>query len=105
MCEEEEMPRDSEESLLVYIYKQKGDVMDCGNYKGIKLIEYGLKVLERIMDEGLREKVRIKKQQYGFMRGRGAVDAIFIIRQLQEKRLDGNQELYCAFIDLEKGYD
>ena len=27
------------------------------------------------------------------------------MRQLQEKRLEGNQKLYCAFIDLEKAYD
>ncbi|XP_066968141.1 uncharacterized protein [Macrobrachium rosenbergii] len=92
--EEEEMPRDCEESLMVYIYKQKGDVMECGNYRGIKLTEHGLKVLERIMVERLREIVKIGKQQYGFMRGRGTVDAVFIVRQLQEKRLEGNKELY-----------
>ncbi|XP_066964344.1 uncharacterized protein [Macrobrachium rosenbergii] len=79
--------------------------MDCGNYRGIKLTEHGLEVLERILDERLREIVKIGKQQYGFMRGRGTVDAIFIVRQQQEKRLEGNQELYCAFIDLEKAYD
>ena len=33
------------------------------------------------------------------------MDAIFIVRQLQEKRLEGNQKLFCAFIDLEKAYD
>ena len=103
--EEEAMPRDWEESLMIYIFKQKGDIMECGNHRGIKLTEHGLKVLERILDERLRETVKIGKQQYGFMRGRGTVDAIFIVRQLQEKRLEGNQKLFCAFIDLEKAYD
>ncbi|XP_066959225.1 uncharacterized protein [Macrobrachium rosenbergii] len=60
----------------------------------IKVLGHGLKVLERILDERLREIAKIGKQQYGF-----------IVRQLQEKRLEGNQELYCAFIDLEKAYD
>ncbi|XP_064115167.1 uncharacterized protein LOC135221285 [Macrobrachium nipponense] len=79
--------------------------MDCGNYRVIKLTEYGLKVLERILDERSGETVKIGKQQYGFMRGRGTVDATFIIRQLQEERLEGNQKLFCAFLDLEKAYD
>ena len=103
--EEEEMPRDWEESQMVHIFKQKGDILECGNHRGIKLTEHGLKVLERILDERFRDIVKIGKQQYGFIRGRGTVDAIFIVRQLQEKRLEGNQKLYCAFVDLEKAYD
>ncbi|XP_064122691.1 uncharacterized protein LOC135226940 [Macrobrachium nipponense] len=87
--EEEEMRRDCEESLMVYIFKKMGDVMDCGNYRRIKLIEHESKVLERILDERLREIVKIRKQQYGFMRRRGTVDAIFIVRKLQEKRVEG----------------
>ena len=103
--EDEEMPRDWEESLMIHIFKQKGDILECGNHRGIKLTEHGLKVLERILDERLREIVKIGRQQYGFIKGRGTVEAIFIVRQLQEKRLEGNQKLYCAFIDLEKAYD
>ena len=79
--------------------------MECSNYRGIKLTEHGLKVLERMLDERLRDIVKIGKQQYGFMSGRATMDAIFIVRQLQEKKLEGNQKLYCAFIDLEKAYD
>ncbi|XP_064111423.1 uncharacterized protein LOC135218910 [Macrobrachium nipponense] len=63
-------------------------------------------VSERMEDMSrLREIVKIGKQQYGFMRGRGTVEVNFIVKQLQEKRLEGNQELYCAFIDLEKAYN
>ena len=103
--EEEVMPADWEESQMVHIFKQKGDILECGNHRGIKLTEHGLKVLERILDERFRDIVKIGKQHYGFMKGRGTVDAIFIMRQLQEKRLEGNRKLYCAFVDLEKAYD
>ena len=34
--------------------------------------------------------------------GRGTTDAIFVIRQLQEKYLAANKRLYMAFVDLEK---
>ena len=32
-------------------------------------------------------------------------DAIFIVRQLQEKHLTANKPLYMAFVDLEKAFD
>ena len=41
----------------------------------------------------------------GFMSGRGTTDAIFIVRQLQEKHLAANKPLYMAFVDLEKAFD
>ena len=43
--------------------------------------------------------------QCGFMSGRGTTDAIFIVRQLQEKYLTANKPLYMAFVDLEKAFD
>ena len=43
--------------------------------------------------------------QCGFMSGRGTTDAIFIVRQLQEKHLAAKKPLYMAFIDLEKAFD
>ena len=40
-----------------------------------------------------------------FQEGRGCVDQVFAVRQLCEKYLDVNKEIYMAFMDLEKGYD
>ena len=37
--------------------------------------------------------------------GRGTTDAIFVVRQLQEKYLAANKRLYMAFVDLEKVFD
>ena len=39
------------------------------------------------------------------MPGRGTIDAIFMLRQLQEKYLAKNKNLYFAFVDLEKAFD
>ena len=33
-------------SVIVPIFKGKGDVMSCGSYRGVKLLEYAMKLLK-----------------------------------------------------------
>ena len=67
--------------------------------------------MERIVDGMIREMIAIDEMQFAFVPGRGTTDAIFIIRQLQEKYLsrkdlnDKNLTLFFAFVDLEKAFD
>jgi len=89
----------------VCVYKGKGDALECGSYRGIKLLDHVMKVFERVLEERLRRKVSIDDMQFGFRPGRGTTDAIFIIRQVQEKFLAKNKELWIAFVDLEKAFD
>ena len=64
-----------------------------------------MKILERIVDGLIRQLVSIDDSQLGFVPGRGTTDAIFVVRQLQEKYLAANKRLYMAFLDLEKMFD
>jgi hypothetical protein len=64
-----------------------------------------MKVFERVLDERLRRSVSIDDMQFGFRPGRGTTDAIFIIRQVQEKFLLKKQNLWIAIVDLEKAFD
>ena len=41
----------------------------------------------------------------GFRKGRSTVDALFVLRQIIEKRREYNQETHIAFVDLEKAFD
>ncbi|GFR73286.1 RNA-directed DNA polymerase from mobile element jockey-like [Elysia marginata] len=100
--EEEEMPEDWKQSEIVPIYKQKGDPLDCGN---IKLLEYGMKIREKIIEGRLRKTVEIDPMQFGFMPGRGTTDAVFTMQQIQEKNQEKKVELFTTFVDLEKAYD
>ena len=99
------IPTDWQESFIVNLYKGKGDALNRGNYRGLKLIEQVMKVLERVVEGLIRQRVEIDEMQCGFMSGRGATDAIFIVRQLQEKHLAANKPVYMAFIDLEKAFN
>ena len=101
------VPSDWEQSFIVCLYKGKGDALGRGNYRGLKLTEQVMKVLERIVDSLIRQLVSIDNSQFGFIpgRGRGTTDAIFVVRQLQEKYLAANKRLYMAYVDLEKAFD
>ena len=92
MCElcyaiirEHKIPEDWKQSILLAIFKGKGDPLECGSYRAIKLLEHGMKVLERVLEKRIRERVKIDDMQFGFTPGKGTTDAIFIVRQLQEK--------------------
>ena len=99
------VPTDWEESFIVCLYKGNGDALDRGNYRALKLTEQAMKILEMIVDGLIRQVVSIDDSQFGFVPGRGTTDAIFVVRQLQEKYLAVNKRLYMAFVDLEKAFD
>ena len=64
-----------------------------------------MKLWERVVEARLRSKVGFSEQQYGFMPGRSTADALFALRLLMEKYREGQKELHCVFVDLEKAYD
>ena len=43
--------------------------------------------------------------QFGFMKGIGTTDAIFIVRQMQEKFRSKGKKLYFGFVELENAFD
>ena len=61
--------------------------------------------MEIALEKRLRALVDLDEMQFGFMPGKGTTDAIFIIRQLQEKHQQKKKDLYFASVDLEKAFD
>ena len=41
-------------SEVTPLFKGKGSILECNNYRGIKFISHSLKLLERIIDQRLR---------------------------------------------------
>ncbi|XP_037792159.1 uncharacterized protein LOC119587501 [Penaeus monodon] len=52
--DEEKIPESWRKSILVPIYKNKSDIMACGNYRGIKLMSHSMKLFERMVEHRLR---------------------------------------------------
>ena len=87
------MPDECRRSTLIPIFKNKGDILECGNYRGIKLLSHTMKVWESIVDGRIRKEVVIGEQQYGFMPGRSTNDALFALRRVLEKYREGQRDL------------
>ena len=45
------------------------------------------------------------KQQYGFMPGKETTNVMFSVRMSMKKYREGQRELHCVFVDLEKAYN
>jgi hypothetical protein len=99
------VPTDWKKSWMVNVYKGKGNALECGSYRGIKLLDHVMKVLERVIEVRVRNRAGIDDMQFGFRPGRGTTDAIFVVRQIQEKYLAKQRDLWMAFVDLEKAFD
>src|SRR3989442_15155647 len=99
------VPVDWKISWMVNVYKGEENALECSSYTGIKLLDHVLKVLERVLEARLRKTVKIDDMQFGFSPSKGTTDAIFIVRQVQEKLLGKQKEVWMAFVDLEMAFD
>ena len=88
------MPEEWRDSILIPIFKNKGDVQSCSNYRGIKLISHSMKLWERVVERRLRSELTFSEQQYGFMPGKSTTDALFALRVL--RRSEGATLCVCG---------
>jgi len=59
IVKEGSIPEDWKSSVVLPIYKGKGDPMKCGSYRGIKLLEHAMKVVERILSTESGSRLRL----------------------------------------------
>ena len=53
----------------------------------------------------IRQQIEIDDMQFGFMKGKGTTDAIFMARQMQEHFRVKGKKFYFGFVDFEKAFD
>jgi len=59
-------------------------------------------VVVRIFEHRIRQQIEIDDMQFGFMKGNGTTDAVFMARQMQDNFRVKGKKLYSGFVDLEK---
>ncbi len=63
---EERAPIEWETSYTIPIYKEKGDALLCGKYRGVRLLEHGMKLWVKILERRLRDIVKKEDIEFGF---------------------------------------
>jgi hypothetical protein len=104
--EQEQVPADWKLGYLVKLPK-KGDLSQCGNWRGIMLLSIPSKVLTRIILERLKEALdkRLRSEQAGFRQDRSCTDHIATLRIIIEQSIEWQSPLYTTFVDFEKAFD
>ena len=69
------IPSDWEKSFILNLYMGKGEALDHGNYRGLKLTDQVMKLLEWILHSYIFEIVNIDKMHFGFL-PRGTTEAL-----------------------------
>ena len=94
----ERMPEEWRRSVIIPIYKNKGDAQCCGKYRGIKLMSHTIKVWQRIIETRLRIEWRSVNSNIDLCQEKGTTDAMFALRMLMEKYREGQRKLHCVFV-------
>ena len=98
------MPDPWQTSVLLSIFKEKGEVRNCITYRRVKLLEHATKIVERVLERRNRQLLNIDSMQFGFKPEREMTSSLFVERRMQEEYRD-KKKLYICFVDIEKAFD
>ena len=89
---------------FITIFK-KGDRLDCGNYRGISIMNTLAKIYDMLINNRLLRWYSIDKCQAGGQRRRGCIEQIVTLCLLIDFAKYKRQKLYVLFVDFSKAYD
>ena len=101
-----EWPTSWTQSLIITL-PEKGNLRLCQKYRTITFISHSSKVTLKVILNRLKPQAEeiIAGEQAGFRAGRSTTEQIFNLRNLCEKYLQHQQNLYHVFIDFDKAFD
>ena len=99
------MPVEWTLSIVAPIFNRKGNIRNSSCYRAMKLLEHGMKVVESVLEKRLCRMVFVDEMQFGLMSERVTIDAIFMLRRMQDEYHAKGKKLRLGFVDLEKAFD
>ena len=103
------VPNDWTIGIIKPLYKNKGDINDVNNYRGITLLSCLGKLFTSILNSRLytyltRENI-LGNEQAGFRSQHSTLDHIFALHILSKFYIDQKKPLFCAFVEYSKAFD
>ncbi len=103
------MPHEWVIGIIKPIYKNKGDINDPDNYRGITLLSCFGKLFTSILNDRLTTYINLNEMmseaQAGFRKGYSTTDQIFTLKCIVELLLCQGRRLFCTFVDYSKAFD
>ena len=100
------MPDDWWQIVIRHIYKNKGDIDDPNNYRGISLLSCFGKLftscLNRRLTIFIEENNSAQAGQAGFESDFSTLEHLFVSKSLADMYLSMRQRLYCCFVEYKK---
>ena len=95
--------------LIKPLYKGKGNVHDCDNYRGITLLSCIGKLFTSILNNRLNAFITdnniLSKNQAGFRKAHSTLDHVYSLKCLIDIFIEKKCKLYVAFVDYKKAFD
>ena len=93
-------------SIFITLPKKPGAV-DCEQYRTISLICHITKIILRILLLRARSSITpmVGREQFGFVKDAGTRNAIFVVRNIMERAVKMQKDVYMCFIDYSKAFD
>ncbi|KAG5581820.1 hypothetical protein H5410_052447 [Solanum commersonii] len=79
------IPKEWRWSTMVLLYKNKSDIQNCNNYKGIKVLSHTMKIYNRVIKMMVKRGMSIFENQLNFMSAYEKVLRDILLRYLEAK--------------------
>ncbi|PIO59352.1 hypothetical protein TELCIR_19187 [Teladorsagia circumcincta] len=86
---------------------KKGNLSDCGKWRGITLLSVPGKTFCTVLLRRLRTAIdeRLREEQAEFRTGRSCREQIFTLRNIIEQCVEYCQPIFINFVDFKKAFD
>ena len=109
ILESGKVPSEWTVGIIKPLYKNKGDINDANNYRGITLLSCLGKLFTSIINSRLYDYVTkeniLGNEQVGFRPQYSTLDHIFALHVISHFYISQGKKLFCAFIDYSKAFD
>ncbi|CAI5949992.1 unnamed protein product [Closterium sp. NIES-65] len=100
------LPTDIKAAVTILLHK-KGEKDQLNNYRPITLLNFTYKVLARVVADRIKTVLHrvISPEQYGFLPGRRASDAVALVADIIDAAKNGSEDWFLLLVYFQKAFD